>query len=144
MNYSVDLCKFIDLPQFSDRRGNLSFVEHGSSVFNFKRFYFLYDVPFGVERAGHAHKNLHQLFFAFAGSYQLHLDDGKNKKTVLINQPNRPFYVCPHIWRVVDGFTSGAVCAVLASDHYTEDDYMRTYEEFAEFVKIKYSSLGVN
>jgi hypothetical protein len=136
MTFSIDDCHFIELPQFAERRGNLSFVQHGSEIpFDFKRLYFLYDVPFGVERAGHAHKNLHQLFFAFSGSYELHLDDGVKTRTVLMNQPNRPFYVCPHIWRVVNNFTSGAVCAVLASEVYSEDDYLRTYDEFVEFLR---------
>jgi hypothetical protein len=139
MTYSVDSCRFIDLPQFSDPRGNLSFTENGGTLpFDVKRFYFLYDVPFGVERAGHAHRNLHQVFFAFAGCYQLHLDDGVKKRTVLINQPNKPFYVCPHIWRVVDSFTSGAVCAVLASAQYSESDYLRNYDDFQEFVLAKH------
>jgi hypothetical protein len=132
---SVELCRFIDLPQFSDRRGNLSFIEAGSLLpFEFKRFYFLYDVPFGGERAGHAHRNLQQVFFAFSGCYQLHLDDGRQKRTVLINQPNKPFYVCPGIWRVVDSFTSGAVCAVLASELYSEADYIRNYADFVDYI----------
>jgi hypothetical protein len=135
IKYSVNKCRFIDLPQFSDRRGNLSFIESGITLpFDIKRFYFLYDVPFGIERAGHAHKKLHQLFFAFAGSYTLHINDGRRKRSVLINQPNRPFYVCPHIWRVVDGFTSGAVCAVLASLEYDESDYLRSYADFTSFL----------
>ena len=145
MNYSVESCSFVELPKFTDRRGNLSFVEYGKLIpFDFKRFYFLYDVPFGVERAGHGHKNLHQLFFVFSGSYELHLDDGLQKKTIIINQPNKPFYVCPHIWRVVDSFTSGAVCAVLASEEYTESDYLRTYPEFIEFLKLNNKPIRSN
>ncbi|QSN60687.1 MULTISPECIES: FdtA/QdtA family cupin domain-containing protein [unclassified Caballeronia] len=135
VSFSVEECRFIELPQFADRRGNLSFVQEGDVPFDFRRLYYLYDVPFGVERAGHAHKNLHQLFFAFAGSYELHLDDGVNTRTVVINQPNRPFYVCPHIWRVVNNFTSGAVCAVLASETYSESDYLRTYDGFLDFLR---------
>ncbi len=135
--FSIDDCHFIPLPVFPDARGKLSFVENGQKNFNFtiERLYFLFDVPYGVERAGHAHKELRQLFFAFSGSYELHLDDGTRKKTVRIDRPDHPFYVCPHIWRVADGFTSGAVCAVLASLKYDESDYLRNYDDFLAFVK---------
>ena len=136
MDYSVHSCRFIDLKAFSDPRGTLSFVQNGDQIpFDIKRMYFLYDVPFGAERAAHGHKRLHQLFFAFNGSFRLRLDDGNEQRDVLINKPNRPFYVCPEIWRVVDEFTSGAVCNVLASELYSEDDYLRDYDSFIAYVK---------
>ena len=135
MHYSVDTCRFIELDQFSDPRGKLSFVQNDARIpFEIKRMYFLYDVPFGASRAAHGHRKLHQLFFAFNGSYRLRLDDGRSKRDVLINQPNRPFYVCPEIWRVVDEFTSGTLCNVLASELYSEDDYFRDYDAFLDYV----------
>ncbi|PJG45158.1 hypothetical protein CAF53_25485 (plasmid) [Sphingobium sp. LB126] len=137
MHNSVNDCRFVDLPMFPDHRGKLSFIQNDQSLvdFDFARLYFLYDVPFGGQRAGHAHRALRQLFFAFSGAYDLHLDDGFEKRTVRIEQPNRPFMVRPNIWRIVDGFTSGAVCAVLASDLYDEEDYIRDYETFFEYAR---------
>ncbi|WP_426240737.1 sugar 3,4-ketoisomerase [Pararhizobium sp. DWP1-1-3] len=136
MHNSVNDCKFIELPVFPDHRGKLSFIQNDRSIvdFDFARLYFLFDVPFGGQRAGHAHRELRQLFFAFSGAYDIHLDDGYEKRTVRIDQPNRPFMVLPNIWRVVDQFTSGAVCAVLASELYSEDDYIREYAEFTKYV----------
>lgn len=136
MHNSVNDCKFIELPVFPDHRGKLSFIQNDRSLvdFDIARLYFLFDVPFGGQRAGHAHRELRQLFFAFSGAYNVHLDDGYEKRTVRIDQPNRPFMVCPNIWRVVDQFTSGAVCAVLASELYTESDYIREYSEFVQYV----------
>ncbi len=135
MPYSVDACRFIELPQFTDRRGNLSFVQNdGVLPFTINRMYFLYDIPFGVERAGHAHRALHQLFFAFSGAFRLHLDDGHTRREVVLDQPNRAFYVCPRIWRVLNGFTSGAVCCVLASANFDENDYIRDHDAFLAFV----------
>lgn len=136
MEYNVDQCRFIELDTFADTRGKLSFVQNDERLpFQFKRMYFLYDMPFGAERAAHGHKALHQLFFAFNGSFRLRLDDGNKQRDVLINQPNRPFYVCPQIWRVVDDFTSGAVCTVLASELYNESDYLRDFDNFIAYVK---------
>ena len=134
---AVDNCHFISLPSFPDARGKLSFVEtgNGNSSFKIMRMYFLYDVPYGASRAGHGHKELSQLFFAFSGSYDLHLDDGFSKKTVRVDRPDRPFFVCPRIWRVLDHFTSGAVCCVLADRLYDETDYLRSYDDFLSFVR---------
>ncbi|MBD9653008.1 WxcM-like domain-containing protein [Ensifer sp. ENS09] len=137
MRNTVHDCRFIELPTFPDHRGKLAFVQNDRVhlEFDFCRLYFLFDVPFGGQRAGHAHRALFQLFFAFSGAYDLHLDDGANIRSVRIEQPNRPFFVRPNIWRVVDGFTSGAVCAVLASQLYDEADYIRDYDQFSEYVR---------
>lgn len=136
MSLSVHDCRFLELDEFADPRGKLSFVQNDARIpFEIQRMYFLYDVPFGAERAAHAHKDLHQLFFAFSGAYRLRLDDGNEQRDVIIKQPNRPFYVCPEIWRTVDDFTSGAVCAVLASELYSEADYLRSYDDFIAYVK---------
>ena len=133
--WCVKDCHFIELPQFKDHRGKLSFIENTpDSLFQIKRMYFLYDVPHKAERAGHGHKNLHQLFFALSGSYTLHIDDGREKMDITMDTPYRPFYICPLVWRVVSNFTSGATCVVLASELYDESDYIRDYNEFLKYV----------
>jgi hypothetical protein len=127
----IDNCKIIDLPKINDSRGNLTFVEGGRHVpFDIKRVYYLYDVPGGAERGGHAHKALHQLIIAMSGSFDIHLDDGYEKKTIHMNRSYYGLYVCPMIWREIDNFSSGAVCMVLASNYFEEDDYYRDYSKF--------------
>lgn len=129
-------CMIVNLPKISDPRGNLTFVEAGRHVpFDFRRVYYLYDVPGGAERGGHAHKALHQLIIAMSGSFDIHLDDGFEKKTVHLNRSYNGLYVCPMIWREIDNFSSGAVCMVLASDYYDEMDYYRDYAAFIGGVK---------
>lgn len=125
-------CGIIDLPRINDRRGNLTFIEGGGRhvPFDIKRVYYLYDVPGGSERGGHAHKELHQLIIAMSGSFDIHIDDGQGKKTIHMNRSYYGLYVCPMIWREIDNFSSGAVCMVLASNYFDEDDYYRDYSEF--------------
>lgn len=128
---SLHDCKMIDLPKIHDPRGNLTFIEGGSHVpFDIQRVYYLYDVPGGSERGGHAHKALHQLIIAMSGSFDVLLDDGMEKKRVHLNRSYNGLYVCPMIWRELDNFSSGAVCMVLASNKYSETDYYRDYPEF--------------
>jgi hypothetical protein len=128
---SIDRCKIIDLPKISDPRGNLSFIEGGQHIpFNIKRVYYLYDVPGGSDRGSHAHKNLHQFIVAMSGSFDVVLDDGKGKKRFHMNRSYNGLYVCPMRWRDLDNFSSGAVCMVLASEHYDENDYIRDYDQF--------------
>lgn len=128
---NIDLCKMIDLPKIQDPRGNLTFVEGGGQIpFDIQRVYYLYDVPGGAERGGHAHKDLHQLIIAMSGSFDVVLDDGKNKKRVHMNRSYSGLYVCPMIWRELDNFSSGAVLMVLASNKYDEADYYRDYADF--------------
>jgi len=128
---NINLCKMIDLPKISDPRGNLTFVEGASQIpFDIQRVYYLYDVPGGAERGGHAHKDLHQLIIAMSGSFDVVLDDGKNKKRVHMNRSYNGLYVCPMIWRELDNFSSGAVLMVLASNKYDEADYYREYADF--------------
>jgi dTDP-4-dehydrorhamnose 3,5-epimerase-like enzyme len=127
----IDDCRIIDLPKIADPRGNLTFVEAGNHIpFDIRRVYYLYDVPGGAERGGHAHKELHQLIIAMSGSFDIHLDDGGSKKIVHMNRSYYGLYVCPMIWREIDNFSSGAVCMVLASNNYDEQDYYREYDEF--------------
>jgi dTDP-4-dehydrorhamnose 3,5-epimerase-like enzyme len=128
---NIDLCKIIDLPKITDARGNLTFVEGGNQIpFNIQRVYYLYDVPGGAQRGGHAHKDLHQLIIAMSGSFDVLLDDGTNKKRVHMNRSYNGLYVCPMIWRELDNFSSGSVLMVLASNKYDEEDYYRDYEKF--------------
>ena len=128
---TLNSCKIIDLPKITDPRGNLTFVESDSQIpFDSPRVYYLYDVPGGSERGGHAHKCLHQLIIAMSGSFDVLLDDGKEKKRYHLNRSYNGLYVCPMIWRELDNFSSGSVCMVLASNKYDEDDYYRDYAEF--------------
>ena len=133
---NLDKCQIFDLPRINDRRGNLSFIEANRHIpFDIRRVYYLYDVPGGAERGGHAHKALHQLIIAMSGSFDIHLDDGYAKKTIHMNRSYYGLYVCPMIWREIDNFSSGAVCMVLASEYYDELDYYREYNEFINDAK---------
>ncbi len=125
-------CSIIELNRHhSDRKGNLSVVENLETVpFEVKRTYYLYDVPGGESRGGHAHKALSQLIIAASGSFTVTLDDGEVKRTFLLNRPYQGLYVVPGIWRTLDDFSSGAVCMVLASEGYIEADYIRNYNDF--------------
>ena len=130
---SLEDCRIIDLPKIHDARGNLTFVEGERHVpFDIKRVYYLYDVPGGAERGGHAHKDLHQLIIAMSGSFDIVLDDGREKKRIHLNRSYYGLYVCPMIWREMDNFSSGAVCLVLASNKYDEADYFRYYSDFVK------------
>jgi len=128
---NIDLCKIIELPKINDPRGNLTFIEANRHIpFYINRVYYLYDVPGGSERGGHAHKELHQFIIAMSGSFDVLLDDGKDKKRMHLNRSYYGLYVCPMIWRELDNFSSGSVCMVLASHEYDEADYFRDYAEF--------------
>lgn len=127
----IENCRIIDLPRIKDPRGNLTFVEANRHVpFDILRVYYLYDVPGGAERGGHAHRELNQLIIAMSGSFDIHLDDGRTKRTFHMARSYYGLYVCPMIWREIDNFSSGAVCMVLASNYYDEADYYRDYAEF--------------
>jgi hypothetical protein len=128
---SISDCRLIDLPKISDPRGNLTFIEGERHIpFAIKRVYYLYDVPGGAERGGHAHKALHQLIIAMSGSFDIVLDDGVQKKRFHLARSYYGLYVGPMIWREMDNFSSGAVGLVLASNLYGEDDYYRNYRRF--------------
>lgn len=130
---NIDFCKIVELPKISDPRGNLTFIEANRHIpFDIKRVYYLYDVPGGAERGGHAHKALHQLIIAMSGSFDVIVDDGQNKKRIHLNRSYYGLYICPMIWRELDNFSSGSVCMVLASNLYDEEDYYRSYEEYIE------------
>lgn len=128
---SLHQCRVIELPKVADPRGNLTFIEGNSQIpFDIKRVYYLYDVPGGAERGGHAHKDLSQLIIAMSGSFDVILDDGENKKRIHLNRSYQGLFVCPMIWRELDNFSSGSVCLVLASNTYSEHDYFRNKPEF--------------
>lgn len=137
--YSVYDCSVIELDRHhSDRKGNLTVVENGVTVpFDVKRIYYLYDVPGGESRGAHAHKKLSQLIVAVSGSFRVTLDDGNVKRSFILNRPYQGLFVRPGLWRDLDDFSSGAVCMVLASDVYSEEDYIRTYNQFLEFKGIE-------
>lgn len=128
-------CTIIELDKHhSDRKGNISVVENSKDVpFDVKRTYYLYDVPGGESRGGHAHRELRQLIVAASGSFTVTLDDGNVKRTFTLNRPYQGLYIVPGIWRTLDDFSSGAVCLVLASERYDEADYIRDYNEFLKY-----------
>lgn len=127
----LDDCCIIELPKIHDARGNLTFIEGQNHIpFDIKRVYYLYDVPGGAERGGHAHIALHQLIIAMSGSFDVILDDGHDRKRVHLNRSYNGLIVGPMIWRELDNFSSGSVCMVLASIPYSEDDYIRDYDNF--------------
>jgi hypothetical protein len=128
---SLEECRLIDFPKITDPRGNLTFVEGGQHIpFDIRRVYYLYDVPGGAERGGHAHKALRQVMIAMSGSFDVVLDDGREKRRIHLNRSYYGLYIPTMIWREIDNFSSGSVCMVLASHHYDEADYYRDYESF--------------
>lgn len=134
-NSSVYDCSIIELDKHhSDRKGNLTVVENNKEVpFEVRRTYYLYDVPGGESRGAHAHRELSQLIIAASGSFSVTLDDGKVKRTFVLNRPYQGLYVVPGIWRTLDDFSSGAVCLVLASHEYDTGDYIRDYNDFIRY-----------
>lgn len=132
----ADDCKLIDLPKIADPRGNLTFVEGGKHInFEIKRIFYLYDVPGGESRAGHALKTCHQFLIAMSGSFDVIVDDGATRRRYHLNRSYQGLYVPPLIWRELDNFSSGSVCAVLASTPYQADDYYRSYDSFQDAVR---------
>ena len=123
--------RMIDLPKILDERGNLSFIEELNHIpFKIKRTYWIYDVPGGEVRGGHAYKTLHEFIVALSGSFDVVLDDGTIKKIYSLNRSYFGLYVPNMIWRSIENFSTNALCMILASDRYNENDYIRDYEEF--------------
>ena len=133
---SASDCGMVQLPKIPDARGNLSFVEAGQHIdFDIKRVFYLYDVPGGETRAGHALKTCHQFVIAMSGSFDVHLDDGREQKTIGLNRSYYGLHIPPRVWRVLDNFSSGAVCLVLASERYDASGYFREYAQFLKSVQ---------
>ena len=136
MRQSVFDCSIIELPKITDRRGNITPVYSNENIpFDVKRVFYLYDIPGGEARGAHAHKKCHQFLVAASGAFEVVLDDGVNKRTVTLNRPYYGLHIPPGIWAAEQGFSSGSVCLVLASEKFDESDYIREYEEFKEYKK---------
>jgi len=132
---NLEKCRIIDLPKIEDQRGNLTFIEQCRHIpFEIKRIYYLYDVPGGGVRGGHAHKRLHQFIIAASGSFDVILKDGRSSVRHHLNRSYYGLYIPPMVWRELDNFSSGSVCLVLASDYYDEDDYIRDFDKFQKIV----------
>ncbi len=128
-------CKILELPKISDPRGNLTFIEAQRHVpFDIKRVFYLYDVPGGADRAGHALRNCHQFLIAMSGSFDVIVYDSKQNERIHLNRSYYGLHLPPMIWREMDNFSSGSVCLVLASEPYDEKDYFREYSEYIRFV----------
>ncbi len=136
MEKTVFDCPILELPRINNRSGNITAIQNNKEIpFDIKRIFYLYDIPGGESRGAHAHKECHQFLVAASGSFEVQLEDGKVKKTVMLNQPFRGLHIPPGIWASEVNFSSGAICLVLASHKYDESDYIRDYKEFLEFKK---------
>lgn len=132
--FTVEDCQIVELPIVHNESGSISVLENNGNIpFDIQRVYYLYDVPMGAERGGHGHYELQQYVVAASGSFTFVLDDGKNKKEVFLNHPNKALHIKPGIWREMKDFSSGSVCLVLASHPYDEQDYMREYGDYLKF-----------
>ena len=133
----IDQCRLIDLPKILDARGNLTFIESGRHLpFEFKRVYYLYDVPGGSERGGHAHRELHQFLIAMSGSFDVVLDAGRGKQRFHLNRSYYGLYIPPMVWRELENFSSGSVALALVSEFYDEDEYLRDHDAFLKAVGV--------
>jgi dTDP-4-dehydrorhamnose 3,5-epimerase-like enzyme len=131
---SIYNCSILQLPKIHNRAGNITALENNIHLpFDIKRVYYLYDVPAGEERGGHAHRELQQIVVAASGAFDVLLNDGTNKKIVHLDRPFIGLHIVPGIWRELLNFSSGAVCLVLASHKYDEKDYIRDYRDFLEY-----------
>ena len=130
-NSTVFDCHVVDISKVHNKSGNITVVENGSNIpFDVKRVYYLYDVPGGEARGGHAHYELEQYIIAASGSFDVTLDDGNDKKTINLNRPNIAIHIVPGLWRELNNFSSGSICMVLASHFFNENDYIRDYNKF--------------
>tara|TARA_B100001250_G_scaffold411663_1_gene440843 strand:+ start:1076 stop:1480 length:405 start_codon:yes stop_codon:yes gene_type:complete len=128
--------KIIEIPKISDQRGNLSFISYGNPIpFDIKNVFYIYDIPGGTKRGGHAHKKLEQILIPLSGSFDVVVKDTKNESVIQLNRPNRGLYIGPLIWREMKNFSSGSVCLVVASLKYDEKDYLRDFAEFIRYIR---------
>lgn len=126
--------RILNLPKIEDRRGNLSVIEKNNIPFSIKRVYYLYDVPSGAERGGHAHKEQEEFIVSLSGSFDVILNNGESEETYTLNKPNQGLYVAQKTWRELRNFSSGAVCLVVSSGEFIEDDYIRDFDDFKIFL----------
>ena len=132
--HTVFDCEVINLPKIENRAGNITPIHNNIEIpFTVQRIFYLYDIPGGENRGAHAHKECHQFLVAASGSFEVELDDGNTKKTVMLNQPYKGLHIPPGIWASEVNFSSGSICLVLASHRYDEKDYIRTYDEFLKY-----------
>lgn len=135
-NSSVNDCKIVQLNKIHNRAGNITIIENNIDIpFQVKRIYYLYDIPSNETRGGHAHKELYQLIIPASGSFNVNLNDSVNAKTIFLNRPDFGLFIVPGIWRDLSDFSSGSVCLVLASEIYSDNDYIRKYDEFLTLKK---------
>ncbi len=128
-------CSVIELPRISNRAGNITHVTNEINIpFSVERIFYLYDIPGGEDRGAHSHKECHQFLIAASGSFEIEIDDGNTKRTIVLNRPNFGLHIPPGIWAAEKGFSSGAICLVLVSHKYDENDYIRSYEKYMEYV----------
>lgn len=129
-------CSIIELPKINNRAGNITPVHGNKEIpFDIQRIFYLYDIPGGESRGAHAHKECHQFLIAASGAFEIDLDDGNTKRTISLNRPNFGLHIPPGIWAAEKGFSSGAICLVLASHKYNEVDYIRKYEDYTSYIK---------
>jgi hypothetical protein len=127
--------KIIDIPKINNTKGNIGVIENDTIPFDIKRVYYLFDVPSGAKRGGHAHKKLKQVLIAISGSFDVVLKNGKSKEIITLNRPDKGLLIENNIWRELQNFSSGSVCLVLASEVFSEDDYIRSYKDYISFIK---------
>ena len=133
MRANIHDLKILDIPKISDPRGNLAVIEKDVIPFQIQRVYYLFDVPSGSHRGGHAHKHLYQFLIALSGSFDVVVKDGINENRITLNNPSKGLLITPSIWRELENFSSGSVCLVVASDVYKATDYIEDYDEYVDY-----------
>lgn len=133
MKATINNIKILNIPKIEDPRGNLAVIEKDVIPFIMERVYYLFDVPSGSKRGGHAHKALNQFLIALSGSFDVIIKDGKNEKRITLNNPSKGLLITPGIWRELENFSSGAVCLVVASEVYKEDDYIEDFQGYLKY-----------
>ena len=126
--------KIIEIPRVHEERGKLAVIEKDVIPFTIKRVYYLYDVPSDAYRGGHAHKIQQSVIIALSGSFEVVIDDGSSRHSIMLNKPDKGLYVPTMVWREIENFSSGAVCLVLASSDYDEGDYIRDYQNYKSLI----------
>lgn len=126
--------EIIKIPKIDDYRGNIAIIEDDVVPFEIKRVYYLFDIPSNARRGGHAHKDQFELLIPLSGSFDVMVDDGKEKKVIALNKPDKGLLIKSNVWRELENFSSGSVCLVISSGKYLEEDYIRDYQEFLNYI----------